>query len=275
MLRDFREFLQWRRGDAIILAEANVLPEANVHYFGDDGDRMHMMFNFQVNQNLFYALASGDYGRWSRRSSTTRRGPPTAQWGMFLRNHDELDLGRLSEKQRAEGVRGIRAGQGHAALRPRHPPPPRADAERRPAPARARLQPDVHACRAPRSSATATRSAWATISSLPERNCARTPMQWSTEPHGGFTSARKAVLPVICGGAYGYEQVNVAEQRRDPESLLNWTERMIRMRKEVPEIGWGDFSVLEPASPACWPCATTGGARPCSRCTIYATPPWK
>jgi maltose alpha-D-glucosyltransferase/alpha-amylase len=60
MLRDMREFLQWRKGDAVILAEANVLPETDMSYFGDDGDRVHMMFNFQVNQNLFYALASGD-----------------------------------------------------------------------------------------------------------------------------------------------------------------------------------------------------------------------
>ena len=60
MLRSFREFLQWRVGDSIILAEANVLPSTDMQYFGDDGDRMHMMFNFQVNQNLFYALASSD-----------------------------------------------------------------------------------------------------------------------------------------------------------------------------------------------------------------------
>src|SRR4029450_12327281 len=58
MLRSFREFLQWRQGDCIVLAEANVLPETDMEYFGADGDRMHMMFNFQVNQNLFYALAS-------------------------------------------------------------------------------------------------------------------------------------------------------------------------------------------------------------------------
>ena len=56
----FREFLQWRQGDCIMLAEANVLPETDMEYFGDDGDRMHMMFNFQVNQHLFYALAAAD-----------------------------------------------------------------------------------------------------------------------------------------------------------------------------------------------------------------------
>ena len=68
MLRTFREFLQWRQGDAIILAEANVLPKTDMEYFGDDGDRMQMMFNFQVNQHLFYALATRRHrGRWPRR----------------------------------------------------------------------------------------------------------------------------------------------------------------------------------------------------------------
>jgi len=75
--------------------------------------------------------------------------------------------------------------------------------------------------------------------SLEGRDCARTPMQWSAEPQGGFTKGDKPVRPVISDGPYGYEHVNVAAQRRDPNSLLNWTERLIRMRKEAPEIGWG------------------------------------
>jgi maltose alpha-D-glucosyltransferase/alpha-amylase len=85
---------------------------------------------------------------------------------------------------------------------------------------------------------------------LPERNCARTPMQWSTEPHAGFTESDKPFLPVIDKGPYGYEHVNAAKQRRDPNSMLNWTERIIRMRKEVPEIGWGDFKVIPTRDPA-------------------------
>jgi maltose alpha-D-glucosyltransferase/alpha-amylase len=84
---------------------------------------------------------------------------------------------------------------------------------------------------------------------LPERNCARTPMQWSAEPQGGFTKSDKPILPVISSGAYGFEHVNVAQQRRDPNSLMNWMERMIRMRKEVPEVGWGKFTVLQTHSP--------------------------
>jgi maltose alpha-D-glucosyltransferase/alpha-amylase len=64
---------------------------------------------------------------------------------------------------------------------------------------------------------------------LPERVCARTPMQWSTEPHAGFTRSDKPVVPVIEGGPYGYRHVNAAAQRRDPNSMLNWMERIIRM----------------------------------------------
>ena len=79
---------------------------------------------------------------------------------------------------------------------------------------------------------------------LPERECARTPMQWTPDRHGGFSRARRVVRPVISDPVYGYRKVNVAEQRRDPNSLLNWTERMIRARKECPEISWGNFVVL-------------------------------
>ena len=81
--------------------------------------------------------------------------------------------------------------------------------------------------------------------SLPERVCCRTPMHWSTEPNGGFTKSDKPVVPVISDGPYGYQHVNAAEQRRQDNSLLNWMERIIRMRKEVPEVGWGSFQVLK------------------------------
>jgi maltose alpha-D-glucosyltransferase/alpha-amylase len=80
---------------------------------------------------------------------------------------------------------------------------------------------------------------------LPERTCARTPMQWSTLPQAGFSTARRTAVPVISGGAFGYERVNVADQRRDHGSLLNWLSRLMRMRKECPQISWGDFVVLE------------------------------
>jgi maltose alpha-D-glucosyltransferase/alpha-amylase len=84
---------------------------------------------------------------------------------------------------------------------------------------------------------------------LPERNCVRTPMQWSNEPSAGFTRSDKPVVPVISDGPYSFEHVNVAAQKRDPNSLMDWTERVIRMRKEIPEIGWGDFTVVATGKP--------------------------
>jgi maltose alpha-D-glucosyltransferase/alpha-amylase len=80
--------------------------------------------------------------------------------------------------------------------------------------------------------------------SLPERECARTPMQWTADRHGGFSYADTVVRPVIDDAEYGFMRVNAADQRRDRDSLLNWLERMIRARKECPEISWGKFSIL-------------------------------
>jgi maltose alpha-D-glucosyltransferase/alpha-amylase len=249
MLRQFRELLQWRQGDAIILGEANVLPKTDMQYFGDDGERLHMMFNFQVNQNLFYAMASGDSRPLVKALEATKPRPATSQWGMFLRNHDELDLGRLTPAQR-QRVFDAFAPEKHMQLYDR-------GIRRRLAPMlgddRRRLElayslmltlPGTPVLRY------GDEIAMGDDLSLPERNCARTPMQWSDEPHGGFTKSDQPVAPVISGGAYGFEHVNVAAQRRDPDSLLNWMERVCRMRKEVPEIGWGDFRVLPHADNA-------------------------
>ena len=100
MLHHMRDFLQWRRRDAILLAEANVPPDESMQYFGAEGDRLQMMLNFPVNQRLFYALATGDIKPLVRALEATYRRPPAAQWVNFLRSHDELDLGRLTNAQR-------------------------------------------------------------------------------------------------------------------------------------------------------------------------------
>ena len=249
MLRSLREFLQWRAGDSIILAEANVLPETDMEYFGEDGDRMHMMFNFQVNQNLFYALAASDCRPLVQALKATKPRPATAQWGLFLRNHDELDLGRLTEEQRQRVFecfgpekemqlyeRGIRRRLA-----------PMLNGDRRRIELAYSLMFTLPGTPVVRYG---DEIGMGDDLKLPERNCARTPMQWSTEPHAGFTKSAKPILPVIGEGPYGYQHVNAAEQRRDPNSLLNWTERIIRMRKEVPEVGWGDFEVLPIRDPA-------------------------
>ena len=243
MLRAFREFLQWRQGNAIILAEANVLPETDMEYFGDDGDRMQMMFNFHVNQHLFYALASADSRSLAKALKATKPRPASAQWGLFLRNHDELDLGRLTKAQRDVVFRNFGADKNMQlygrGIRRRLAPMLGGD--------RRRLELAYSLmCTLPGSPVIryGDEIGMGDNLALPERNCARTPMQWSTEPQAGFTESDKPCSPIIDQGPYGFEHVNVARQRRDPNSMLNWTERIIRMRKEVPEIGWGDFRVI-------------------------------
>lgn len=241
-LAEMRRFLQWRSGHAVLLGEANVPPEESCRYFGDEGDGIHMMFNFFVNQHLFYALATGDTVPLAASLRATRRIPDTAQWAQFLRNHDELDLGRLTDAQR-EAVFG-RLG-----------PEPRMQLYHRGI--RRRLSSMLGDRRH-------VELAYSMLFALPGapvirygdeigmgedlslegRTAVRTPMQCSHEPNAGFSTAEKLVHPVIEGGVYGHERVNVEAQRRDPGSLLNWMVRMIRLRKECPEIGWGEWTLL-------------------------------
>lgn len=243
MLREIRAFAQWRKGDAVLLAEANVPPAQAMEYVGEDGDRLHMMFNFPVNQTLFYALASGDSRPLRKKLEESRGLPETGQWANFLRNHDELDLGRLTEKQR-QTVFDEFGPDKSMQLYDRG--------------IRRRLAPMLHGDRRRYELAM---SLMLTLPgtpvlrygdeigmgddlSLPERECARTPMQWSDEKNGGFSTAKKPVRPPIAEGAYDFALINVARQRVEPESLLNWTERVVRLRKEVPEIGWGEYDIL-------------------------------
>src|SRR5450631_466426 len=218
MLRAFREFLQWRKGDAIILAEANVLPETDMKYFGDDGDRMHMMFNFQVNQHVFYALASGDGRPLAKALKATKPRPATAQWGMFLRNHDELDLGRLTAAQRNVVFKNFGPDKNmqlyDRGIRRRLAPMLGGD--------RRRLELAYSLmCTLPRTpvSAPATKSGWATISICPSatalaRRCSGRPNHTPDSPkatspaHPSLTKARtvtstsmlpsSAAIPIRC-----------------------------------------------------------------------------
>jgi maltose alpha-D-glucosyltransferase/alpha-amylase len=243
LLRQMRDFLQWRRRDAILLAEANVAPDQDANYFGPEGDRIEMMLNFAVNQRLFYALATGDLRPLVKALEETRDHPPTAQWCNFLRSHDELDLGHLTDAQRQ------RVFEAFA---------PTPDMQLYQRGIRRRLAPMLDNDRARLELAFSllfTLPGTPMLQygdeiglgddlSLPERECARTPMQWGPQRHGGFTPAARPVRPVIDDPVYGYQAVNVEAQRRDPHSLLNWMERKIRMRRECPEIGWGQWRIL-------------------------------
>jgi len=247
-LRDLHDFLQWRTGDGILLGEANILPADNLDYFGPEGDRMHMILNFQVNQTMFYAFASGDCRPMARALTATRDHPEISQWGVFLRSHDELDLGRLSEEDRqtvfeafAPDKRMQLYGRG---IRRRLAAMLGGD-QRRMELAYSLLftLPGTPVLRY------GDEIGMGDEQSLPERQAVRTPMQWTSDQNGGFSGAETTVLPAIGEGPFGYHHVNVADQRRDHDSLLNVTERLIRLRKECPEFGWGEAQVLRTGSP--------------------------
>jgi maltose alpha-D-glucosyltransferase/alpha-amylase len=244
MLSVFREFSQWRMGETVLLAEANVSPRENVQYFGRTGDRLQMMFNFHVNQHLFHSLATRDTRSLVQALSNTRDLPPTAQWALHLRNHDELDLSRLTRQQREEVFLAFGPESNmqlyHRGIRRRLAPMFNGDR---------RLVELANSLLFTLPGTPVLRYGdeigMGDDLSLPERSCSRTPMQWSAEPHGGFTKSEAPLLPVISGGEYGYQHVNVAAQRRDPESLLNWFESILKIRKEIPEIGQGEFTVID------------------------------
>ena len=249
LLKEMRDFLQWRSGDAILLAEANVPPDESMNYFGDEGERLQLMLNFPVNQRLFYAMATADLDPLIWALEQTAKRPANAQWVQFLRSHDELDLGRLTIEQRQK-VFDAFGPEKRMQLYDR-------GIRRRLAPMLGNDRKRLELAFSLLFSLPGTpmmqygdEIGMGDNLRLPERECARTPMQWTGDEHGGFSAGRKVIRPVISDPVFGYSEVNVAEQRRDTDSLLNWTERMIRMRKECPEISWGTFSVLRTNVPA-------------------------
>lgn len=241
-LAEMRQFLQWRAGHAALLGEANVLPKQTQKYFGDGRDGLNMMFNFFANQHLFYALAAEDARPLENALEATREIPDVSQWAVFLRNHDELDIERLPEKLRAKVFqrfgpeptmqlyhRGIRRRLASMLGDRRHIELANSAMFGLPGSPVLRYGDEI---------------GMGEDLSLKERAAVRTPMQWSSERNAGFSTARRLVHPVISRGPYGYQAVNVDAQRRDPGSLLNWMIKMIRVRKECPEIGWGEWVSL-------------------------------
>ena len=237
-----RDFLQWRCRDAILLAEANVPPDESLEYFGDDGDRLQMMLNFPVNQRLFYALATGDIEPliWALEQTYEAAG--------------QRAVGAVPAQPRRARSRPARPTSSARRCSTAFGPTKRMQLYDRGI--RRRLAPMLGNDRR------RLELAFSLLFSLPgtpmmqygdeigigdnlrlpERECARTPMQWTAERHGGFSTRAADRAAGHRRPVYGYQRVNVADQRRDPHSLLNWTERMIRMRKECPEISWGDFA---------------------------------
>ncbi|MFH5821639.1 alpha-amylase family protein [Georgenia sp. AZ-5] len=245
-LRKMRAFLGRRHGDAILLGEVNLPHEEQRTYFGaNGGDELHMMFDFIAMQNLYLSLAREDARPLTRALLERPAIPADCQWATFVRNHDELTLDKLSEDERAEVFAAFGPekemqvfGRG---LKRRVPPMLEGDPRR-------------------------VRMVYSLLFSLPGtptlyygeeigmgedlraegRMAVRTPMQWSAGAAGGFSTAVPGdlVSPVVEGG-YGPAHVNAASQVRDPDSLWSFMRGLIQTYRSCPELGWGDFEVLD------------------------------
>ena len=245
LIRDLRSFMGRRSGDAVLLGEVNLSPRQQREFFGDgDGDQLQVVLSFTVNQAMYLALAREDATPLARALETLPPIPKDCQWANFVRNHDELTLDKLSEDERQEVFDAFGPekelqlyGRG---LRRRLPTMLGGD-ERR------------------------IRMTYSLAFSLPGtpvlfygeeigmaenlaiegRYSVRSPMQWSCEPQAGFTTSAKPCRPLVEEGPFSYREVNATAQRRDPHSMLNWMERLIRRRRECPELGWGAWSLLD------------------------------
>lgn len=246
-LKEMRRFLQWRSGDAVLLGEANVLPEESKDFFGEAGDGIHLMFNFFVNQYTFYALATGEIAPLIDALERTRNDLPTNQWAYFLRNHDELDLGRLTDEERQKVFERFGPDKNmqlyDRGIRRRVAPMLGSRQQQELAYSLMFALPGTPVIRY------GDEIGMGDDLSLEEREAVRTPMQWSAQKNAGFSEADKLVHPVIDSGFYSCKNLNVETQRRDPQSLLNWMMTMIRLRKECPEIGVGEWQIIKTEHP--------------------------
>jgi maltose alpha-D-glucosyltransferase / alpha-amylase len=252
-LTELRQHIQWRKGDAVLLAEANVEPDQLKHFFGDlggSGNRIHMLFDFMLNGRLILALARNDAEPIIDALQDTPTPPPGGQWATFLRNHDEIDLSRLTAEQRAEVLAQFGPDENMQlygrGIRRRLAPMLNNDRKR------------IELAYALQFSLRGTpvlrygeEIGMGDDLSLSGRNSIRTPMQWSVLPNGGFSTAPPDTLvrPVVSTGENGYPKVNVTSQRHDPGSLLSWFERMIRTLREAPEVGSGTCTHVDVPGP--------------------------
>ena len=239
LLRDLRRFAGRRRGDAVLMGEVNLPPAEQRQFFGDeDGDELHMGLNFIANQAMYLSFAREDAGPLRKALEESPEIPGDCQWASFVRNHDELTLDKLTDDERQEVFAAFGPEEQHQlfgrGLRRRLPTMVGGD------PDRIRLAYSL-AFALPGTPVLfyGEEIGMGENLDIPGRLSVRSPMQWSAERHRGFTMADEPSRPLAPGDA------EVAAQRRDGDSLLSWMERLIRRRRECPELGWGRLTLLE------------------------------
>ncbi|HZJ08230.1 MAG TPA: alpha-amylase family protein [Trueperaceae bacterium] len=240
LLAKLRRFIIEQNPDAVLVGEVDADPPDYAPYFGG-GDRLQEILNFYLPGNAFLALAERDAKHIRHVFEALPRPPAGCQYANFLRNHDELDLERLSAKDRNTVLEEF-APEENMQIYGR-------GSRRRLAPM---LGGDMERIRLAHSlllSLPGTPVLYygdeigmGEDLSQPERDSVRTPMQWSHRANGGFSTAapEKLAMPPIDEGPFSYEKVNVAAQLRHPGSLLDWVQRAVAARRLCPEIGRGE-----------------------------------
>ncbi|MFD1330523.1 maltose alpha-D-glucosyltransferase [Methylopila musalis] len=245
ILREIRAELDRTYPDRFLLAEANMWPEDTKDYFGD-GDECHMAFHFPLMPRMYMAIAKEDRFPITDIMRQTPAIPDNCQWAIFLRNHDELTLEMVTDKER-DYLWSTYAADRRARIN--------LGIRRRLAPLMERDRRRVELMNSLLLSMPGTPVIYygdeigmGDNIHLGDRDGVRTPMQWSIDRNGGFSRADFAslVLPPIMDPLYGYFAVNVESQARDPHSLLNWTRRMLATRRQHPAFGRGTIRFLFP-----------------------------
>ena len=249
VFRDFRDFVQTHKEDAVLLAEVDVEPERYQDFFGDE-DQMTLLFNFYLNNYLWLAFAQKKAAPLEKALKGLPRNQKKEQLANFLRNHDELDLERLTKKEREEVLK-VFAPDENMRIYGR-------GIRRRVAPMLENTRKQMELAYSLLFTLPGTpvlrygqEIGMGDDLSLPERESVRTLMQWSADKNGGFSSAAPGnlVRNIISKGEFSYKKVNVSDQHRDPDSFLNWIARAINMRRETSEFGFGDYEVIKTGDP--------------------------
>ena len=243
-LKELRSHLD-RHPDRMFLAEANQWPEDAAEYFGD-GDECHMNFHFPLMPRLFMAVAQEDRFPILDILQQTPEVPDGAQWGIFLRNHDELTLEMVTDEERDYMYRAYAREQSMRV---------NLGIRRRLAPLLGNDRRLIELMNSLLFSLPGTPVLYygdeigmGDNVYLGDRNGVRTPMQWSSDRNAGFSRAnpQRLYLPTVIDPEYHFESINVDAQQNNPRSLLWWMKRMIALRKRHPVFGRGTIRFLTP-----------------------------
>ncbi len=247
VLKELRAQVDAHNPNVLLLAEANQWPEDVREYFGD-GDECHMAYHFPLMPRMYMAIAQEDRHPITEIMQQTPDIPDNCQWAIFLRNHDELTLEMVTSKER-DYMYQMYAADPRARIN--------IGIRRRLAPL---LENDMNRIKL-MNSLLLTMPGSPTLYYgdeigmgdniyLGDRDGVRTPMQWRPERNAGFSRAdpQRLYLPPIMDAIYGYEAVNVEAQLREPSSLLNWTRRLLAVRKGFQSFGRGKLTFLRPGN---------------------------